>query len=151
MPTINLIDKSFSLEQICETNYHKLIRLIPELSSIKQNAIGYASGKPALHIEIIEKAPYTLTLLLSYCFSMKPENLLEPAVKIRVYLDARLVEVLRDHVRPDVRRAFQDPGQIHDIMDYKWSLNYFLEKWLNHCLQTDYQFRADQESISEMG
>ena len=93
MPTINLIDKSSSLEQICEANYHKLIRLIPELPSIKRNVIGYASGKPALHIEIIEKAPYTLTLLLSYCFGMKPKNLLEPAVKIRVYLDARMVEV----------------------------------------------------------
>jgi uncharacterized protein YqiB (DUF1249 family) len=151
MPTINLIDKSSSLEQICEANYHKLIRLIPDLPSIKRNVIGYASGKPALHIEIIEKAPYTLTLLLSYCFGMKPKNLLEPAVKIRVYLDARMVEVLRDHVRPDVRRAFQDPGQIQDIMDYKWSLNYFLEKWLNHCLQTDYQFRAEQEAIPETG
>lgn len=151
MAAINLIDKSFSLEQICESNYHKLIRLIPDLQSIKQNAIGYASGKPALHIEIIEKAPYTLTLLLSYCFGMKPDSLLEPAVKIRVYMDARLVEVLRDHVRPDVSRAIQDPGQIHDIMDYKWSLNYFLEKWLNHCLQTDYQFSAEQEAIPEPG
>ncbi|NTV79110.1 MAG: DUF1249 domain-containing protein, partial [Clostridiales bacterium] len=27
------------------------------------------------------------------------------------------------------------------IMDYKWRLNYFLSKWLDHCLQADYQFQ----------
>lgn len=151
MAAINPIDKSFSLEQICASNFYKLTQLIPDLHTIKQSAIGNSADKPNLHIEIIDKAPYTLTLLLSHCFGMEPENLLEPAVKIRVYLDAKLVEVIRDHVRPDVRRVIQNPGQIRDIIDYKWSLNYFLDKWLNHCLQTEYQFRIDQEAISETG
>ncbi len=151
MAAINPIDKSFSLEQICASNFYKLTQLIPDLFSIQRSAIGNSSGKPNLHIDIIDKAPYTLTLLLSHCFGLAPENLLEPAVKIRVYLDAKLVEVIRDHVRPDVCRAIQDPGKIRDIMDYKWSLNYFLDKWLNHCLQTEYQFKIDQEAVSEAG
>ena len=91
-----------------------------------------------------------MTLLLSHYFDVESEYFLEPAVKIRIYLDARLVEVLRDHVRPDVCKAIKDPGQIRDIMDYKWSLNYFLEKWLNHCLQTDYRFRTDQKQTKNI-
>ena len=65
-----------------------------------------------------------------------------PAVKIRIYLDANLAEVLKDHARTDVSKIYTDPGQTVEIMNYKWRLNYFLQKWLDHCLQTNYEFRS---------
>ena len=34
----------------------------------------------------------------------------EPAVTIRVYLDVRLAEVVRDYARADVDRVYADPG-----------------------------------------
>ena len=63
-----------------------------------------------------------------------------PAVKIRIYLDANLAEVLKDHARTDVSKVYKDPGQSIEIMNYKWRLNYFLQKWLDHCLKTNYEF-----------
>jgi uncharacterized protein YqiB (DUF1249 family) len=140
MSKINPVNKFLCLDQVCETNFNKLFQLIPDLISYENNAVGYAGNKPALKLSIIERTPYTLTVELSHCFDSSLNSLFEPAVKIRVYLDAKLVEVMRDHERSHVSRAIRDPGKFDEIMDYKWTLNYFLEKWLNHCLQTDYQF-----------
>ncbi|MCK5871162.1 hypothetical protein BMR08_06325 [Methylococcaceae bacterium CS2] len=70
--------------------------------------------------------------------------LLEPAVKIRMYFDVCIAEVLRDYKRVEVATAIEDIGLSKEIMDYKWRLNYFLDKWLDHCLKTDYIFVSDE-------
>jgi uncharacterized protein YqiB (DUF1249 family) len=151
MRRIELLNKSLCLEQLCASNYQKLLRLIPDLVQFKQAAAGFARGKPDLQLTILEKAPYTLTLQLSHCFTLqKPGPLFEPAVKIRVYLDAQLAEVLRDHVRCDAASAIKNPGKSREIMDYKWTLNYFLQKWLDHCLQMRYRFHEDAAEAAEV-
>jgi len=148
MSSIQPVNKAMYLEHLCETNYQKLLRLIPGLPEIEDNAVGCSQGKPSLHVQILEKCTYTLTLTLSHCFNKNNRQLLEPAVKIRVYLDAGLVEVLRDHVRTPVSRVYRHSGQSREIMDYKWSLNYFLSKWLDHCLQTDYAFSSEDFPVA---
>ncbi len=148
MGTINPVNKSLCLEKLCETNYQKLFRLIPDLLSIEENAVGYAAGKPDLYMDVVDKTPYTLTLQLTHCFSQKPDEFFEPAVKIRIYLDARLAEVVRDHTKSDVSRTINRLKKIAEIMDYKWSLNYFLEKWLDHCLHNDYHFEESGQSVA---
>jgi uncharacterized protein YqiB (DUF1249 family) len=86
---------------------------------------------------------------LSHCFKKNRHELLEPAVKIRIYLDAQLAEVLSDHARESVPRTFKDPGLSIEIMNYKWRLNYFLQKWLDHCLKHHYQF-SNRPSIEAL-
>jgi uncharacterized protein YqiB (DUF1249 family) len=149
MARIEPINKSLCLEYLCASNFQKLLRLIPDLASLKQAAAGHARGKPALQLTILEKTPYTLTLQLSHCFPPhKSDPVFEPALKIRVYLDAQLAEVLRDHVRCDAASAIKNPGKSREIMDYKWTLNYFLQKWLDHCLQMRYRFHPDAAEIA---
>jgi uncharacterized protein len=150
MATINPVNKSICLEQVCTSNYQKLLRLIPELSALETATIGYSSCKPALYLEILDKSPYTITLRLSHYFANKTNGLFEPDVKIRVYLDAQLVEVLRDHARSNVSSVIKNPGQSEDILNYKWSLNYFLSKWLDHCIQTEYLFESAELLTTEM-
>ena len=81
-----------------------------------------------------------MTIELSHCFIKNLDELLEPAVKIRLYLDAQMAEVLSDHARNSVAQVFKNPGLSREIMNYKWRLNYFLQKWLDHCLKKNYQF-----------
>ncbi|MDO9104535.1 MAG: DUF1249 domain-containing protein [Methylovulum sp.] len=140
MSFINPVNKSFCLEQICESNYQKLFKLIPDLLDIQETAVGLAAQHTTLHLKVIEQTPYTMTVELSHCFNKNLGGLLEPAVVIRIYLDAQLAEVLSDHARLSVSRVFQDPGLSREIMNYKWRLNYFLQKWLDHCLKKNYQF-----------
>jgi len=142
MSLINPLNKSFCLEQICESNYQKLFKLIPNLLSVQGTAIGLAPLHSTLHLKVIDQTPYTMTVELSHCFKKNRDEYLEPAVIIRIYLDAQLAEVLSDHARLSVSRVFQDPALTGDIMNYKWRLNYFLQKWLDHCLKKNYQFSA---------
>jgi uncharacterized protein YqiB (DUF1249 family) len=142
MSLVHPVNTSLCLEKLCESNYQKLFSLIPDLCSFKNHATGETASKPALYLKIIDRTDHTITVELTHQFDKDLENLMEPAVKIRIYLDANLVEVLKDHQRPIVSSVYKDPRQSVEIMNYKWRLNYFLQKWIDHCLQTDYEFRS---------
>lgn len=136
------VNTSWCLEQICDSNYQKLFQLIPDLTVYEHYAVGVTiSAQPQLFLKVLERNPYTLTIELSHQFSHLRELML-PAVTIRIYLDAQLAEVLCDIDRPAVARVFQDPGNLIGIRQYKWRLNYFLQKWLDFCMKADYQFNA---------
>jgi hypothetical protein len=143
MSFVNPVNMSFCLEQLCESNYQKLFKLIPNLLDIEGGATGLADRHSTLHLKVLEQTPYTLTIELSHCFSKNRDELLEPAVLIRIYLDVQLAEVLSDHARLSVSQVYKDPGLSLDIMNYKWRLNYFLQKWLDHCLKKDYEFKVN--------
>ena len=140
MAKVAPLNKSFCLQNICETNYYKIFSLIPNLREINESAQGFSHGKPMLHVEVLEQTPYTKTIQLSHFFENENDVLLAPAVKIRMYFDVCTAEVLRDYKREEVVKAITDISQSKDIMDYKWRLNYFLEKWLDHCLKNNYDF-----------
>ncbi|MCK5477580.1 MAG: DUF1249 domain-containing protein [Methylococcales bacterium] len=142
MSLLHPVNTSHCLEKLCESNFQKLFCLIPDLCSFQYHATGKTTNKPALHLKIIDRSKHTLTVELSHRFNKNLEHQMAPAVKIRIYLDANLAEVLKDHARTDVSKIYRDPGQTVEIMNYKWRLNYFLQKWLDHCLQTDYEFRS---------
>ncbi len=147
MSLLRPVNTSLCLEKICESNYQKLFRLIPNLRSLNKSAIGHTHNKPPLRIDILERNPYTLTIELTHCFKQQLSELLAPAVKIRIYLDAQLAEVIRDNDRPAVDRVYQNPGRALEIQEYKWRLNYFLQKWLDHCLKTEYQFAEAADCV----
>jgi uncharacterized protein YqiB (DUF1249 family) len=131
-------NKSYWLAKLCEANYDRLIQLVPDLEHLQESVRASVHGKPALYLRLLDRSPYTLTVELTHAFGWT----IEPAVRIRVYLDARAVEVLSDHCRPEVREVFRKQMRPQDVLDYKWSLNYFLSRWLDHCLQSDYRFTA---------
>ncbi len=142
MSQVHPVNKSLCLEKLCESNFQKLFSLIPDLCSFQNHATGQTTNKPTLYLKIIDRSRHTITVELSHHFNKNLENFMAPAVIIRIYLDANLAEVLKDHARTDVSRIYKDPGQSKEIMNYKWRLNYFLQKWLDHCLQTNYEFRS---------
>jgi uncharacterized protein YqiB (DUF1249 family) len=142
MSQLNPVNKSFCLEQVCAANYQKMLRLIPNLLDYRDIATGCADDSSTLHLEVLERSPYTLTILLSHSFKKNLEEFLEPAVTIRLYLDLQLAEVLSDHARAAVAKVYKNPGLSLEIMNYKWRLNYFLQKWLEHCLKRNYRFSA---------
>ncbi len=142
MSLVHPVNTSFCLEKLCESNYQKLFSLIPELCSFQDKAMGKTARKPPLYLTIIDRTNHTLTIELSHRFNTNIENFATPAVIIRIYLDANLAEVIKDHARTDVSKVYRDPGQCVEIMDYKWRLNYFLQKWLDHCLQDNYKFQS---------
>lgn len=135
-------NQSYWLAQLFESNYGKLRELIPELPDLSGDAIAVSSGKPALLLTLVERSRYTLTLDLHYGFNSEPHRVAESRFRIRVYLDGKCAEALtanrhdvRDSAEPAPRRS-----QGARTLDEKWSANYFLERWLSHCLKNHYRF-----------
>lgn len=139
MPRLKPANKFRCLQEICESNYRKLLRMIPQLPCLKRRAVAHLGGKPALYLELKERAPYTVTLELSYCLRHGPQPVFEPALRFKVYLDVRMVEVLGDCERA-LRHPRAPTGS--EVLERKWLLNYFLDKWLDHCLHHGYRFAA---------
>lgn len=134
MSFVNPVNKSFCLEKVCEANYEKLLRLIPDLPLLKENNIGSSKKNAGLQITLKTLSPYTMTIELNHCLNINENKLLAPAVQVRIYFDMQLAEVLSDNDREIVQKIYKDKSLSEDIMQYKWELNYFLLKWLDHCL-----------------
>lgn len=143
-------NKAYWLARLCESNYDKIRGLIPCFKQIGDTATAIVEGKPALHIRVLERGPYTLTLELTHSFSEGFELLFEPALRLRVYLDARAVEVLSDNDRPCLVRAMEANPKPRQVLDYKWQLNYFLSRWLDHCAESRFCFASSDQTDSIM-
>lgn len=142
MSVFTPVEKSLCLHRVCEANYGRLVRLVPDLSRIAHAATARVAGKPALHLRVLERSPFTLVLELTHDFARGQAVHLEPAVRIRVSLDARTVEMLCDSARPLIHDVLQHDALPGAVLDYKWSLNYFLSRWLDHCIAGHYRFGA---------
>jgi uncharacterized protein len=111
-----------------------LFKLLPGLRHISGNHDTVVDAGLSLHVQVLEKSPHTLTIELNHHFGNNPGELILPRLKIRLYLDAQLAEVLSDHARPDVVKAVRGFKRGREVLNYKWRLNLFLHKWLEHCL-----------------
>lgn len=143
MSVFNPVEKSLCLHQLCEANYARLCRLVPDLARRERAAVATAQGKPALYLRVVERSPFTLVVELTHDFATGYEAGMEPAVRLRVCLDARTVEMLNDAARPRVHEALSGDPLPEAVLDYKWSLNYFLSRWLDHCLTSRYRFGSE--------
>jgi len=126
-----------SLMDMYEDNYLKLRKLIPDLQHIQDSGVSKSSGHLNLYLQIIERSKFTTTLRLSYSFTENGESRLEPNLKIRIYHDAGLAEVMSGNLHHGKLVLDHLPA---DALKQKWQLNRFLSKWLRYCLRQNHGF-----------
>lgn len=121
------------LIRIYEANFVRLAKLVPDLPACDRMMVSRVAGALDLHLEIIERQPYTTSLVLTYRFPDRDGCVLEPNARINVYHDVRAVEVV-SHVRRRRNLATRpwSPGRMPEL-DRKWRMNRFLLKWLRFC------------------
>lgn len=120
------------LMSIYESNYLRLIRLIPEIGRLDGYYQSHVAGDCSLHLEILERARYTVTLSLSYFFFEEGKRVADPDMKIRVYLDGSLAEAMSlsgDHRHAELRRLW---CQHRSELNRRWRRNIVLNKWLDY-------------------
>ncbi len=126
---------------LCEDNFRLLTRLFPGLHQAQGGYDSWIGDGLRLHLQVLEQAPYTTTIRFTYFFndfvdvsSEQPD----PDARLRVYHDARQVEVLdlRQTVLP-LYSGYQPPA-----LKAKWKANLFLSKWLAYCLSQGHGFRS---------
>jgi len=136
-----------SLMDMYEENYLKIRKLIPDLQHIEESSVSESPGHLNLYLQIVERSKFTTTLRLSYSFTEKGESRLEPNLKIRIYHDAGLAEVMSGNLHHGKLVLDHLPA---DALKQKWQLNRFLSKWLRYCLRQNHGFSSSKLSNSNI-
>ena len=128
--------KSFvGLMALYESNYLRLQQLIPDLNRLDGYYRSRVAGDADLHLEIVERSRYTITLSLSYFFDEGGARVADPDMRVRVYLDGQLAEAMQftgDHRHEHgLRRLIR--AHRHEL-DQRWRRNMVLNKWLEYLM-----------------
>ncbi len=124
------------LQSVCEANYHRLLRLLPQMrSGAGERRVGLSHGERmlgVLSLAVVESCPYTTTL------EVRQEGgspwLPAPTLLVRVYHDARMAEVMEPSGPRALLGRYFYPNPDMRQPDEKTQLNLFLGEWLSHCL-----------------
>ena len=120
------------LIRIYESNYVRMAKLIPNLAECDRVMISRVAGALDLYLELIERQPYTTTLVLTYRFADGCDCVHEPNARINVYHDVRAAEIVSHCRRRSRTLRPWSPGRMPEL-DRKWRMNRFLLKWLRFC------------------
>lgn len=133
IPETIVSPRSFvGLMSVYESNYLRLRNLIPDLETIDGCYRSRVAGDCDLHVEILERSRYTVTLTLTYFFDTDDGRIADPDMLVRAYLDGRLAEAVRlgrTHRHTEFRRLLRE--QRRDL-GARWARNMVLNKWLDY-------------------
>jgi len=120
------------LMSLYESNYLRLLQLIPEIDRLDGCFRSRVAGECDLFVEILERCRYTVTLSLTYRFDGVHGDEANPDMLVRVYLDGAMAEAmgvgsgLQQRLPRRISRA-----QRHEL-DTRWKRNIILNKWLEY-------------------
>lgn len=120
------------LMALYESNYLRLLQLVPELERLDGCFRSRVAGDCELYVEILERCRYTITLSLTYHFETGDGRLADPDIKVRAYLDGRLAEAMSlagDHRHTEFRKLIRKNRR---ELNARWRRNVILNKWLEY-------------------
>ena len=122
------------LQAICDANYARLCRLMPDMVSQDERCIRLQAPDGVaqqLLMQVLERCPYTTTLRLSH---ERPHAWLPPpSMEVRLYHDVNMAEVVAAYNRRQFRGVYPYPNEQMLQPDEKHQLNHFLGEWLGYC------------------
>jgi uncharacterized protein YqiB (DUF1249 family) len=131
------------LASLCEENYVSLMSLIPQLRSLRGTHRSSVLGHQDLLLSVLEQTPYTTLLRLTYEFPESGSTGSDPNALLRVYHDARQVEV------EDLRQLTLPLGRLYEApaLHNKWRVNLFVSKWLLFCRRQGHCFLPHRTAV----
>jgi uncharacterized protein YqiB (DUF1249 family) len=134
-----------SLMTLYESNYIRLGWLVEDLGRLADRSLSHVPGDCDLELKVRERSPYTTTLVLTYLFAEGDLLVADPALEVRVYHDARLVEArgaAREPAHDVVRRIRSQALGLMATrgLDHRWARNVMLNKWLEYCVERGHRF-----------
>jgi uncharacterized protein YqiB (DUF1249 family) len=120
------------LMALYESNFLRLLGLVPELDRIDGCFRSRVAGNCDLFLEIVERSRYTVTLSLTYRFETDDGLLADPDITVRAYLDGQQAEALaigKQQRHPALRRLVREH---REELDRRWRCNMVLNKWLDY-------------------
>ena len=136
VPQTIINPRSFiGLVSLYESNYLRLLQLVPELERLDGCFRSRVAGDCDLYVEVLDRTRYTVTLAMTYFFETDDGRVADPDMMIRAYLDGRLAEAMRlgkDHRHAEFRRLVREHGK---ELGVRLKRNIILNKWLDYLLE----------------
>jgi len=125
--------KSFvGLMSLYESNFLRLLRLIPEIKQLDGCFHSRVAGECDLYVEVIETSRYTVTLSLTYHLATDTGLLADPDMTVRAYLDGQQAEVLAIGEKQRHAALRRLVFEHREELDRRWRFNIVLNKWLEY-------------------
>lgn len=113
-----------------EKNYRFLIKLLPDLGTMPVGVFQLHHAGHTMQIKVLESCPYTQMLELSQHFVSHAPQINDLRMKVRVYHDARLVEVTGYQGLGRLLAKYHIPNDRMLHPDEKRQANLLLHDWL---------------------
>ncbi len=117
-------------------NYWALTRVLgPQHLEVGRYRSDGNVGMP-LQLDVIDRAPYTMEMKLSYAMLDARSGQPDPSAHVRLYRDAQVAEVVTCYFGSRLEHALGrfPPGRT--VMRYRLHMNSFFAKWLEYLEQT---------------
>ena len=124
----------------CEANYYSLCKLMPGLNATDHFSLQLpGQGDCHFHLRVEERTTYTLLVEIFQSEpGPEPGWVQMPRLKVRLYHDARLAEVVAFEGVRGVRPRNPYPNQYMHQPDEKAQWNRFLTDWLGIAIRHGY-------------
>lgn len=136
------------LMALYESNFIKLHMLIGATVRKGDYRVSVSPADYELHLSVESSSRYTRILRLTYLFDEDGDLVADPDLVVRVYLDARMVEVAgwaEQHRHAMLRElAARYVGEL----GRRWSNNMMLSKWLDYLLDAGHHFASEHEEAA---
>jgi len=133
VPQTIIKPRSFvGLMSLYESNYLRLLLLIPELERLDGCFRSRVAGDCDFYVEILERCRYTVTLSLTYQFDSESGNVANPDMVVRAYLDGELAESMSLGVRNLNTSLPRFNASRSRELGARWKRNMILNKWLEY-------------------
>lgn len=127
-----------------EANFERLAWLVPTLASapdsIRGVLLSHGVDGMSLQLTILEHSKYTTTIALTHHLRMDDAMITDPFMKIRIYHDARVAEVLSYQCQSQLQIFHPDATLNVPNLREKCRINRFLSEWLDYCIAYGYRF-----------
>ena len=137
-------------QALCDANYLRLCKLMPNLEGNDHWVfiVGGETDSRRVSIQVEERAKYTTTVTVSQSSSGSLERWSAPELRVRLYHDARMAEVIAWARHHQLKVRYEYPNRFAYQCDEKAQFNLFLGEWLSHCLD---QGRVLQDIVAPLG
>jgi uncharacterized protein len=125
-----------------ESNFIKFASLVRDPARKSAEFVSQSVRDCPLHLRIEEGSRYTRICRLTYLFDEPTGAVAAPDMAVRIFLDARLAEVVSWAESPRHPHLVALSARYATELDRRWARNIVLSKWLDYLLDMGHSLPA---------
>ena len=122
-----------------EKNYFSLHTMLEQTRLLDNGRVQFEVGRYPVELEVLEETRYTILVRICQKLTSTDSMLMDVMFTVRIYLDARLAEVITYQGQHRIGYKYPYPYDDLYLPGEKKQCNLFLYDWLNACSRLNYK------------